>query len=248
MIEKELATFDYDHNKKMVRVNFLSNVNNIPDHIPRLLAEFEEKLNELNNDPDIEMVVISAHKNTPSLNFHSFVSGPLDVRVISKWEKIVVLLERLKKVTLAALEGEVSESMLQLALVCDHRICSPNTTIHFTAIRSGYLPGMALFRIAKFIGLGRAKQLLFTGEVIGAEQALTLGFVDEIVDDLDRGILEFRKFTEHKHIEAIIMARRLLNESFSQSYEDEIGGYLAAQVRCLEALQAEKDNQRHKEN
>lgn len=240
MTEKEIATFDYDYKNKMMRVTLSLHDIEDSDHIPKLLANFEEKLDEINDDPDVEMVVITEKKNSTSLNFYSFVAGPMDVRVISKWEKIVVLLERMKKVTLATLQGKVSESMLQLALVCDHRICTPSTTLQFSAIRSGYLPGMALFRIAKYIGLGRAKQVLFMGEEITAKEALDFGFIDEIMKDLEKGIKDFRKLTEHKHIEAIIMARRLLNESFSLSYEDEIGGYLAAQVKCLESLRNEK--------
>ncbi len=240
MTEKEIATFDYDYKNKMMKVTLSLHDIEDPHQIPKLLANFEEKLNEIDSDSDVEMVLITERKNSTSLNFYSYFDGPLDVRVISKWEKIVVLLERMKKVTLAALQGKVSESMLQLALVCDHRICTPDTTLQFSAIRSGYLPGMALFRIAKYIGLGRAKQVLFTGEELTAKEAIDFGFIDEIVPDLKKGVQEFRSLTEHKHIEAIIMARRLLNESFSLSYEDEIGGYLAAQVRCLESLRHEK--------
>lgn len=236
---EEIAKFNYDKANKMVKIDFIPQAVKDPTHLPQLLADFEEKCNELNEDSDIDIVVIGAGMIGPSLNFHSYLNGPLDVRVISKWEKIVVLLERLKKITIATLQGEVSETMLQLALVCDHRICLPDTTFRFSAIRDGYLPGMALFRIAKYIGLGHAKQMLFIGETIDAHEACKWGFVDEICDDLDQGVKEFRKLMQHKHIEAVIMARRLLNESYSLSYEDEIGSYLAAQVRCLEHLKHE---------
>ena len=92
---------------------------------------------------------------------------------------------------------------------------------------------MSVFRLAKYIGLGRAKRLLLTARAVGLDEAVDLGLVDSVHASVDLGVRETIASFGPIHVVAVEMARRLLNESFQDSYEDAIGHFLAAQHRCV---------------
>lgn len=200
------------------------------------LRDFEAVCHHLADISPCEIVVIRAEGPDFCLgiDFDAFKPDtPIDIHGFAKWEKLVRLLERLPKVTIAALHGRVEGGGLQLALVCDQRVTTPGTTLRLPEVHHGFLPGMATFRLAKYVGLGRAKRMLLTAEAVGAEEALRIGLVDAVEADLDAGIAAAVASFGPVHVVAVEMARRLLNESFAEDYEDAIGHFLAAQHRCV---------------
>ena len=96
----------------------------------------------------------------------------------------------------------------------------------------GFLPGMATFRLAKYIGLGRAKRLMLTAEEFGAQSAYDMGIIDRI-DTPENALAWADEALGPKHSVAVELARRLLNESFGDSWEDAVGHFLAAQHRSI---------------
>ncbi|EHL31076.1 enoyl-CoA hydratase/isomerase family protein [Legionella drancourtii] len=208
------------------------------ENIRERLDTIEEQFYKISQDENIYYVVIrSSDDNSPlATQLHTYIKDNLDIRIISKWEKIVSLIENMPKVTLAALHGHFNEPGFQLALACDYRLCLEDSKFGFSSIKAGFLPGMAVFRLAKYIGLGRAKKMLISGDEINAQEALNWGLCDEVVNNLDEAIIRLITQIRPKEIEAILMARKLLNNSYHASYEDEIGDYMAAQARCLEHL------------
>ena len=158
-----------------------------------------------------------------------------DIYGLQKWEKMCRRLEMLKKTTIAAVQGECTGGGFQLILLCDLRIAERNAQLCFNEVKLGFLPGMATFRLAKYIGLGLAKNLILTGRTVMPDEALSLGLLDQIceqsmLDDLLRETIE--KLVPFNLV-AHEMARRLLNECYATSYENFIGHFLAAQHRAI---------------
>lgn len=153
----------------------------------------------------------------------------------NRWEKALIALERLPKVTLAAIEGVCAGAGVQLALACDHRIAAASATMQLPEVRRGYLPGMALFRLAKYVGLGVAKRLVLTGAPWSAADAAAWGLVDWVCEPgaLDSAIEQAAELLLPADGDTVRLARRLLNEAFAEPIEDALGGMLAAQHRCL---------------
>jgi enoyl-CoA hydratase/carnithine racemase len=90
-------------------------------------------------------------------------------------------LEALEKPVIAALNGITSGAGLQLALVCDIRLASVEATIGFRENFIGLIPGHGgTVRLANLIGSGRAKELIFLGELISAERAESIGLVSKV--------------------------------------------------------------------
>ena len=202
----------------------------------RFLKELQQVCQHLEDASDAKVVVLRADGPDfcRGIDFEDFdPKKPMDIHGFNKWEKSVVAIERLPKVTICALNGRVEGGGFQLALACDQRIALPGATFRFPEVHMGFLPGMGVFRLAKYIGLGRAKRLLLTAQELTADQAVDLGLVDEVVDDLDSGIARTIESFGPIHTVAVEMTRRLLNESFHDTYENAIGHMLAAQHRAI---------------
>jgi enoyl-CoA hydratase/carnithine racemase len=71
---------------------------------------------------------------------------------------------------------------LELALACDLRVCKKGVTLGLTESRLGGLAGNGSVRLTRLVGPARARELLYTGEPIGAEQALAWGLVNRVVE------------------------------------------------------------------
>ena len=88
----------------------------------------------------------------------------------------------LPKPTVAAITGYALGAGLSLALAADWRVCGDNVKLGATEILASLVPGGGgCARLARVVGLTRAKELVFSGRFVGAEEALELGLVDELV-------------------------------------------------------------------
>lgn len=88
----------------------------------------------------------------------------------------------LPKPTVAAITGYALGAGLSLALAADWRVCGDNVKLGATEILASLVPGGGgCARLARAVGLQRAKELVFSGRFVGAEEALELGLVDELV-------------------------------------------------------------------
>jgi len=92
-------------------------------------------------------------------------------------------LGRLPMPTIAAIDGPALGGGLELALACDLRVCKSGVTLGLTESRLGGLAGNGSIRLARLVGPGRAKELLFAGETIIAELALAWGLVNRVASE-----------------------------------------------------------------
>jgi enoyl-CoA hydratase len=91
-------------------------------------------------------------------------------------------LEALEKPVICAINGIAYGGGCELALACDIRVASEAASIGLLEIRHGLIPGGGgTQRLPRLIGLGRALQMILTGDPISARRALEIGLVDEIV-------------------------------------------------------------------
>ncbi len=93
-------------------------------------------------------------------------------------------LEALEKPVIAAINGTCVGGGLELALACDLRLAARAARFGLPENNLGLIPGVGgCSRLAKLVGFGRAKELVLTGEIITAEEALRHGLVNRVVDD-----------------------------------------------------------------
>ena len=111
--------------------------------------------------------------------------GPHDVRpVVSALGDALVVLEELPKVVVAAIEGYALGGGCELALACDLRIASPRSQLGQSEIKLGIIPGAGgTQRLPRLIGRSRARDLIYSGRIVPAEEALAIGLVDRLEPD-----------------------------------------------------------------
>jgi enoyl-CoA hydratase/carnithine racemase len=103
-------------------------------------------------------------------------------RYIGRFQDVFTRLERLPKVTIAAINGYALGGGCELALACDLRICADNSQLGQPEILLGVIPGAGgTQRLPRLVGVGRAKELIYTGRFVAAEEALRIGLVNEVV-------------------------------------------------------------------
>lgn len=84
--------------------------------------------------------------------------------------------------TIAAIDGPALGGGFELALACDLRVCRKGVKLGLTESRLGGLAGNGAVRVTRLVGPARAKEMLFTGDLITTEQALAWGLVNRVVE------------------------------------------------------------------
>lgn len=95
-------------------------------------------------------------------------------------------IEQLNKAVIAAVNGVALGGGTELALASDIRIAAMNATMGLTETRLAIIPGAGgTQRLPRLVGRGKAKELIFTGQQIGAQEALNIGLVNKICEQND---------------------------------------------------------------
>lgn len=103
-------------------------------------------------------------------------------RYIGRFQDVFTRLERIPKVTIAAINGYALGGGCELALACDLRIAAEDAQLGQPEILLGVIPGAGgTQRLTRLIGVGRAKELIYTGRFVAAEEAHRIGLVNEVV-------------------------------------------------------------------
>lgn len=145
-----------------------------------LLAAFEECLAGLRHDHDVHAVVLTGADPAfcAGVDLTELGAGGRD----ALHSDAVPQLVGLGKPVVAAVNGPAVTGGLELALACDLRIASQRARFADTHARVGLLPGWGLsVRLPQAVGLAWAKQMSFTGQFVGADLALRIGLVNEVV-------------------------------------------------------------------
>ena len=154
---------------------------------PEMLAQLEEILITLDADREVRVVLLTAAGN------RSFCAGadikrfkalpPLDMW--AQWtrqgHRVFDCLAGLRQPTIAAVSGNAYGGGFELAMACDLRILADDATLGLTEVGIGTLPGWGgTGRLRDLVGAGRAKELIFTGEPLSAERALSWGVANQL--------------------------------------------------------------------
>ncbi|MCK4340447.1 MAG: enoyl-CoA hydratase/isomerase family protein [Phycisphaerae bacterium] len=123
-------------------------------------------------------------------------------------------IEALPQITFAALNGHALGGGCELAMSCDFRLIVSKAKIGQPETRLGLIPGWGgTQRLTRYVGLGQARRLLFSGDSISAEEALRLGLVDEVVpsaEELDAALHKWFKMLTPGSPAAITCVKRAM--------------------------------------
>jgi methylglutaconyl-CoA hydratase len=99
----------------------------------------------------------------------------------------------LKKVVIAQIQGHAIAGGCGLAMVCDFSFAAPEAKFGYTEVKIGFVPAIVMVFLIRKIGESRARGLLLSGALIGADQAKKIGLINEIIskEELDEEVIHF---------------------------------------------------------
>jgi enoyl-CoA hydratase len=147
-----------------------------------LMEELEAAVEAVATAPDVRVLLVrgAGRAFSAGLDLDMREHG-VSLEFFERTERTRGRLESLDAITIAALHGHCLGGGLQLAIACDLRVCSSECRLGLPAVMEGIFPGLATVRLPRLIGLGPARRLILSGELIRAEEALRLGLVDHLV-------------------------------------------------------------------
>jgi enoyl-CoA hydratase len=131
--------------------------------------------------------------------------------------------EQLKKPVIAAINGYALGAGLELALACDLRVASGKAKLGLPEVNLGIIPGWGgTQRLPRLIGMARAKEMIFTGKIISAEEAEKIGLVNKLVspEEVLPFAIELAQEMAGKSSLALMQAKSCINSGFVLPLEE----------------------------
>jgi len=208
----------------------------------QLMAELKEILKSLDDDPQVRVVVITG-------NNQSFAAGAdikqmsdkgaiemLKIDQFSTWDQI----RKIQKPLIAAVSGFALGGGCELAMTCDMIIASETARFGQPEIKIGVMPGAGgTQRLTRIIGKARAMEMVLTGKLISAEEALKFGLVNKVVpveSYLNEAIKLAGQIAKMSPV-----AVKLAKESINNSYEAHLSEALQLERKSFYLLFASED-------
>ncbi|MBZ0118973.1 MAG: enoyl-CoA hydratase family protein, partial [Sandaracinaceae bacterium] len=243
----ETKSFRYEVDEGVARITL-----DRPDKINALTFEVYAELRDTfralrEGEPDVRAIVLAGEgpRGFCSGGDVKDIIGELfarDMRGLLEFTRmtgaLVHAIRTCRPPVIAALHGVVCGAGAVIALACDVRIAAPDTRIAFLFPKVG-LSGAdmgAAYLLPRVVGLGRASELLLTGEFVGAERAERIGLVNRVVaaDALREDVLAFARSLSNGPAFAHAMTKRMLDYEGHVDFATGIEAEAQAQAICMQ--------------
>ena len=207
---------------------------NRPDALNALdaptLTELRDRLRETADDPEVRVVVLTGAGD------RAFVAGA-DIKYMSglgvdearEWGRLGQeagrLLETMPKPTIAAINGFALGGGCELALACDFRYASTGAKLGQPEVNLGIIPGWGgTQRLSRAVGIGLAKELILTGRMVDADEALRIGLVNAVFEpvELREKTMETARALAAKGPLALAAAKAALNRALAGDHAENL--------------------------
>ncbi len=145
---------------------------------------------------------------------------------VKKGQELCSFIESMDKPVIAAVNGFALGGGCEIAMACDIRYASENARFGQPEINLGIIPGYGgTVRLPRLVGLGIAKELVFTGDQIKAEEALRIGLVNKVfetVEALHNGVRELAMKLVEKPGVALKLAKQSMNNAWQLSLDENL--------------------------
>ena len=190
-----------------------------------MLGALESYADELDRNQDVRVVILAGTGKAFCVGADIYEwsdLSPLEMgrRWIRDGHRIFARYARLPQPVIAVLNGYTFGGGLELALAADLRLAAEGVQLSFPEVKLGIIPGWGgTQRLAQLIGPSRAKQMIFSGERVAAEQAETWGLVNEVTpaDQLAERALELAETMAANGPVAVQLTKQLIDAAFSAS-------------------------------
>lgn len=165
------------------------------------VEEIDQALAMVEKNPDLRVLILTgageksfvAGADINEVKNRDAVIGRAETR---RRQEVYTRIENLEIPSIAAINGFALGTGLELAMVCSIRIASTKALLGQPEVKLGIMPGAGgTQRLPKLVGMGRAMELILTGDPIKADAALGMGLVNKVVEP-DQLMAEVKKLAE----------------------------------------------------
>ncbi|MFC2948036.1 enoyl-CoA hydratase [Virgibacillus sediminis] len=191
----------------------------------KVAKELDEVFNELKEDREVISIILRGAGE------RAFMAGA-DIKEFPDRGKqkdeidvheVFSKIENIPKPTIALLNGFTLGGGLELALVCDIRIAEDHIKVGLPEVNLGLLPGAGgTQRLPRLIGASKAKEIMFTGELLTAVEAYRIGIVDQVVGKGNGGreAEELARKFAGKSLQSLSRIKHLINKGSNLPLEE----------------------------
>ncbi|MEN8211365.1 MAG: enoyl-CoA hydratase-related protein [Thermodesulfobacteriota bacterium] len=204
---------------------------NRPEHMNTFSSQMAIELNEallgLDADSSVRVILLKGGGRAFCAGIDvSELEGqtPLEYQEwISRMERPLLNISKLKKPVIAQLHGVAAANGMGLVAAADMVIAADNSRMGLTAINVGLNCIGPVIPVAKCVGRKKALELLLYGNLIKAEEALSIGLINKIVpkDELETKAMEWAKELAQKSPVAVRIAKTGFYNSEDMNYDDQ---------------------------
>ena len=204
-----------------------------------LLAELADTARALAADTELKAVVVTGSEKAlaagADIEEFTHVDAPRTINAI--FREAFDALAAIPRPVIAAVRGYALGGGLELALSCDLRVASVSARLGQPEILLGIVPGAGgTQRLARLVGPARAKDLIWSGRQVRADEALAIGLVDRVVpaDEVETNALEWAASFAAGAVVAIGLAKDAINRGLDASLADGLDVEAAAFIAAFD--------------
>ncbi len=210
-----------------------------------LREELRTALREIDGDNTLKGVIVTGGKEifcsgADITEIQGTTSAESSYRHAREFQTLCDQIESLHQPVIAAVSGYALGGGFELTLACDFRIACEGAQFALPEIRIGLFPaGGGTQRLPRRIGVAKAKEIIFTGDPITAEEALSIGLVMKVVPK-DRLMEEAKRFA----LKLAALPRLAMEASkglINRGIEMDLRSALELEARCLGTLATTHD-------
>ena len=240
----EYKTLRYEKSERIgtITLNRPKSMNSLSSE---LLAELDHVLTEIDQDDDVKVAILTGSEKYfaagADITEIGQIKTPLDAhRFLKMAQAVFNHIEDLEKPVIAAISGLALGGGCELTLACDLRIAADNSTFGQPEIKIGVIPGAGgTQRLPRIVGVTKAKEILYTGDFLDAQEACRIGLLNKVVPAAS--LMEEARKMALKIARQPGVALKATKLAVNGGLNMDIKSAMAYEARCFEILFSTED-------
>jgi 3-hydroxypropionyl-coenzyme A dehydratase len=240
-----MITTSKDEGVCIVKINRPTKLNamNI-DVAKEIISTFQQ----LDRDDSVKVIVLTgegdkAFSAGADIEYMSKISADESEVYAKLGQEVTAIVENVSKPTIAAVNGFALGGGCEVAMSCDIRIASDNARMGQPEVTIGIPPGWGgTQRLMRIVGIAKAKELVYTGKMIKANEAKEIGLVNNVVplESLMDEVMSMAKTIASNATLAVRMSKTAINKGRNADLDTGLGVELLAWRNCFSDPDREK--------
>jgi 3-hydroxypropionyl-coenzyme A dehydratase len=240
-----MITTSKDEGVCVVKINRPTKLNAMNIDVAReLISTFQQ----LDKDDSVKVIVLTgegdkAFSAGADIEYMSKISADESEVYAKLGQEVTGTIENVSKPTIAAVNGFALGGGCEVAMSCDIRIASENARMGQPEVTIGIPPGWGgTQRLMRIVGIAKAKELVYTGKMIKANEAKEIGLVNNVVplESLMDEVMSMAKTIASNATLAVRMSKTAINKGRNADLDTGLGVELLAWRNCFSDPDREK--------